>query len=95
MAPQDAVLSSPIRALSGVERLKEGSRRLRGNLAAELAAPGLQVTEDGYNLLKFHGSYEQYDRDSATARKQRGEEKEYQFMLRVRMPGGILTAAFL
>ena len=92
MAPQDAVLSAP-RALSGVERLKESSRRLRGNLAAELASGGSQVTEDGYNLLKFHGSYEQYDRDTATARKQVGEEKEYSFMLRVRMPGGILTAA--
>lgn len=78
---------------SGVEVLKEGSRFLRGMLAEELAAPGTQVSEDGYNLLKFHGSYEQYDRDTATARKQRGEEKEYQFMVRVRMPGGRLTAA--
>ena len=78
---------------SGVERLKETSRGLRGELAAELAAGGTQVSEDGYNLLKFHGSYEQFDRDTATARKQRGEEKAYSFMLRVRMPGGILTAA--
>lgn len=60
---------------------------------ADLASPGSQATEDGYNLLKFHGSYEQYDRDTATARKQIGEEKDYSFMLRVRMPGGILTAA--
>jgi len=79
--------------LSGVETLKANSRHLRGDLAAELAAPGIQVSEDGYNLLKFHGSYEQFNRDTATARKQRGEEKEYQFMLRVRMPGGRLTAA--
>ncbi len=78
---------------SGVEVLKEGSRFLRGDLAGELAAGGTQVSEDGYNLLKFHGSYEQYDRDTATALKQRGEEKEYQFMLRVRMPGGRLTSA--
>ena len=92
MDPQDAAQSTP-RALSGVERLKESSRRLRGDLVADLASPGSQVTEDGYNLLKFHGSYEQYDRDTATARKQIGEEKDYSFMLRVRMPGGILTAA--
>ncbi|MBO0709743.1 MAG: NADPH-dependent assimilatory sulfite reductase hemoprotein subunit [Acetobacteraceae bacterium] len=78
---------------SAVEVLKEGSQFLRGMLADELAGPGTQVSEDGYNLLKFHGSYEQYDRDTATARKQRGEEKEYQFMVRVRMPGGRLTAA--
>ena len=77
---------------SGVERLKEASDYLRGDLAAELAAGGTQVSDDAYNLLKFHGSYEQFDRDTATARKQRGDEKEYSFMLRVRMPGGILTA---
>src|SRR5262249_30288321 len=75
---------------SGVERLKEGSRLLRGRLAEELAEGGTQVSEDGYNLLKFHGSYEQHDRDTATKRKQRGEEKDFSFMLRVRMPGGIL-----
>ena len=78
---------------SAVEVLKEGSQFLRGMLADELAGPGTQVSEDGYNLLKFHGSYEQYDRDTATVRKQRGEEKEYQFMVRVRMPGGRVTAA--
>jgi len=78
---------------SGVERLKAASDYLRGNLAEELAAGGTQVTEDGYNLLKFHGSYEQFDRDTATARKQLGLEKEYSFMVRVRMPGGRLTAA--
>ena len=90
----DADVKSPAPVKrSGVERLKEASRFLRGDLAGELAAGGRQVSEDGYNLLKFHGSYEQYDRDSATALKQRGEEKDYRFMVRVRMPGGRLTAA--
>lgn len=78
--------------LSAVEGLKAASQGLRGKLADELAEGGIQVSEDAYNLLKFHGSYEQFDRDSATARKQTGLEKEYQFMLRVRMPGGWLTA---
>jgi sulfite reductase (ferredoxin) len=78
---------------SGVETLKQGSHFLRGRLAEELAEGGIGVSEDAYNLLKFHGSYEQYDRDTATERKQRGEEKEYQFMVRVRMPGGRLTAS--
>ncbi|MGI4939754.1 MAG: NADPH-dependent assimilatory sulfite reductase hemoprotein subunit [Janthinobacterium lividum] len=90
----DTTIEAPAaRKLSAVEALKEGSHRLRGQLAAELADGGIQVSEDAYNLLKFHGSYEQFDRDSATERKQRGEEKEYQFMVRVRMPGGHLTAA--
>ncbi len=79
--------------LSAVETLKTESHRLRGTLAAELAAGGIQVSEDAYQLLKFHGSYEQFDRDTATERKQHGEEKEYQFMLRCRMPGGHMTAA--
>ena len=42
--------------------------------------------------MKFHGSYEQFDRDTATARKQRGDDKEWQFMVRVRPTGGAMTA---
>ena len=91
MPPQDAVPPAP--KLSGVEALKRGSQHLRGRLAEELAEGGSQVSEDAYNLLKFHGSYEQYNRDTATSRKREGLEKEYSFMLRVRMPGGILTQA--
>ncbi len=79
--------------LSAVELLKTESHRLRGTLAEELAAGGTQVSEDAYQLLKFHGSYEQFDRDTATERKQAGQEKEYQFMLRCRMPGGHMTTA--
>jgi sulfite reductase (ferredoxin) len=78
--------------LSGVEHLKRASDGLRGSLAAELAADGISVSEDAYNLLKFHGSYEQFDRDTATERKQAKLEKEYQFMARVRIPGGAVTA---
>ncbi len=77
--------------LSAVEALKTASDGLRGHIAEELAEGGIQVSEDSYQLLKFHGSYEQFDRDTATERKQHGIEKEYQFMLRVRMPGGMLT----
>ncbi len=92
MTPPDGTNAIPVK-LSGVEHLKAGSRHLRGRLAEEFAEGGTQVSEDAYNLLKFHGSYEQHDRDTATALKQRGEEKDYSFMLRVRMPGGRLTAA--
>ena len=84
---------APPAKLSAVEGLKLESRGLRGRLAEELAEGGIQVSEDAYNLLKFHGSYEQFDRDTATERKQAKLEKEYQFMVRVRMPGGMLTAA--
>ena len=85
-------LPSPAAAPSGVERLKAGSHGLRGTLAEELAAGGTQVSEDAYQLLKFHGTYEQHDRDTATELKQHGQEKDYSFMVRVRMPGGRLTA---
>lgn len=78
--------------LSAVEGVKEQSRFLRGGIAADLLTPGPSVTEESYNLLKFHGSYEQYDRDTATPRKKQGLEKEYQFMVRARIPGGRVTA---
>lgn len=78
---------------SGVETSKRTSRGLRGGIAADLAGPSPQVSKDTYNLLKFHGSYEQYDRDTATELKQAGQEKDWQFMARVRIPAGRLTAA--
>jgi sulfite reductase (ferredoxin) len=93
MSPPDGPGTAAIAKRSAVERLKESSRHLRGDLAAELAAGGTQVSEDGYNLLKFFGSYEQFDRDTATALKQQGREKDYSFMVRVRMPGGRMTPA--
>ncbi|HEX6841689.1 MAG TPA: NADPH-dependent assimilatory sulfite reductase hemoprotein subunit [Stellaceae bacterium] len=80
-------------APSKVEGVKQASRALRGELAAGLADPAPAFDDDGYNLLKFHGIYQGYDRDSATERKQQGLEKEHEFMVRVRIPGGRLTAA--
>lgn len=78
---------------SAAELLKESSRRLRGAISQELAADSTHVSNAANSLLKFHGSYEQYDRDTATDLKQRGLDKHYGFMVRVRMPGGRLTAA--
>lgn len=78
-----------------VETQKAESRHLRGTIAAELAAAEARggVSESTYTLLKFHGTYEQFDRDTATARKQAGEDKDWAFMTRVRLPGGRLSAA--
>jgi sulfite reductase (ferredoxin) len=80
-------------APSKVELLKAGSRSLRGGLAEGLADGTQSFDEDGYNLLKFHGIYQGYDRDSATELKQKGAAKDYRFMVRARIPGGRLTAA--
>ncbi|MBV8912038.1 MAG: NADPH-dependent assimilatory sulfite reductase hemoprotein subunit [Acetobacteraceae bacterium] len=79
---------------SGADALKAASRGLRGTIHQELAdvtAP--QVSEAAYGLLKFHGTYEQYDRDTATELKQAGLEKDWQFMVRVRIPAGRLAPA--
>ncbi|HYD31498.1 MAG TPA: NADPH-dependent assimilatory sulfite reductase hemoprotein subunit [Azospirillaceae bacterium] len=77
---------------SAVEGIKEASRRLRGTLAEALASDSPTFPHDDGTLLKFHGMYEGYDRDSATERKKQGLDKEWQLMIRARIPGGRLTA---
>src|SRR6202000_119974 len=78
----------PLRA----EAPKQQSRHLRGHLGRDLAETATPFDGEGYSLLKFHGIYQGYDRDSATELKQAGESKHYQLMVRVRIPGGRLTA---
>jgi sulfite reductase (ferredoxin) len=85
-------MSADIRP-SKVELMKRTSGRLRGTIAADLAAPTSHFGEADHQLLKFHGIYEGFDRDTATALKQSGAEKDYEFMIRVKVPGGQLTAA--
>jgi sulfite reductase (ferredoxin) len=82
-----------IQTLSKAEAVKQQSRQLRGNLVRDLADTANPFDNAGYSLLKFHGIYQGYDRDSATELKQRGDSKHWQFMVRVRIPGGRLTAA--
>src|SRR6201993_4303453 len=81
-----------ITAVSKAEAVKQQSRQLRGHIARDLADTTVPFDKEGYSLLKFHGVYQGYDRDSATELKQRGESKHWQFMVRVRIPGGRLTA---
>ena len=81
-----------IETVSKAEAIKQQSRQLRGNLAEDLPDTATPFDKSGYSLLKFHGIYQGYDRDSATERKQRGDDKIWQFMVRVRIPGGRLTA---
>src|SRR5207237_4478906 len=81
-----------IDAISKAEAVKQQSRQLRGRIARDLGDAATPFDNEGYSLLKFHGIYQGYDRDSATERKQRGEDKVWQFMVRVRIPGGRLTA---
>src|ERR1700745_4403366 len=81
-----------INSISKAEAVKQQSRQLRGHIARDLADTAVPFDNQGYSLLKFHGIYQGYDRDSATERKQRGDDKIWQFMVRIRIPGGRLTA---
>ena len=81
-----------IDSISKPEAIKQQSRQLRGHIARDLPDTSTPFDKEGYALLKFHGVYQGYDRDTATELKQRGESKLWQFMVRVRIPGGRLTA---
>lgn len=76
---------------SGVEDIKAASDGLRGSIGDELGDGGTHFSETGRQLLKFHGAYEQDDRDERRARKDVGGEPAYSFMVRAKLPGGVLT----
>jgi sulfite reductase (ferredoxin) len=77
---------------SPTEGIKDASRQLRGTIALELAQKNEHFGEADKQLLKFHGSYQQEDRDARKARKKDGVGKHYMFMVRCKIPGGRLTA---
>ncbi len=78
---------------SAVESIKENSRQLRGTIADELQQDVDHFSEANKQLLKFHGSYQQEDRDARKNRKKEGVGKHFMFMVRCKIPGGRLTAA--
>ncbi|NHN30509.1 assimilatory sulfite reductase (NADPH) hemoprotein subunit [Paenibacillus agricola] len=77
---------------SEVEHIKLNSNYLRGHLAETLEnlITG-SIPEDDNRLMKFHGSYMQDDRDLRNERHRQKLEPAYQFMVRVRAPGGVVT----
>lgn len=75
-----------------VENTKAESDYLHGKLAEGLASTESHFDDEGKNLLKFHGIYQQDDRDSRKERKKHGEDLLYFFMVRSKLPGGKLTA---
>src|SRR5262245_2044971 len=77
---------------SAVEGIKESSRWLRGTLAEELARDSDHFSDADKQLLKFHGSYQQEDRDARKTRSKAGVGKHYMFMVRLKLPGGKLTS---
>ncbi|MFG0452155.1 assimilatory sulfite reductase (NADPH) hemoprotein subunit [Shewanella sp. yb_14] len=78
--------------LSANEHIKTDSDYLRGTIREGL---GTEVTgafsDDDQQLIKFHGFYQQDDRDLRNERKEQKLEPLYSFMLRARVPGGVCT----
>jgi sulfite reductase (NADPH) hemoprotein beta-component len=77
-----------------VEDIKRASRGLRGTLVESLAdahSGGLREADE--RLIKFHGSYQQDDRDLREARRLAKLEPAHAFMIRIRTPGGVVTPA--
>src|SRR5262245_22640763 len=78
---------------SKVEAIKLASQYLKTAVADEVDNGCSHFTEDAATILKFHGSYQQDDRDLRRELKKEGKEKAHQFMVRIRIVGGHLTAA--
>jgi sulfite reductase (ferredoxin) len=78
--------------LSAVELIKDTSRYLRGTIKQELCSDSTHFGKDDLQLLKFHGTYQQDDREQRGGSTESGKsEKLYSFMVRSRIPAGILT----
>ena len=78
--------------LSAVEHIKLKSHGLRGTLRESLQDEITgAVREDDHALVKFHGMYEQDNRDLREERAEKKLDKLYSFMVRMRIPGGLIT----
>ena len=78
---------------SPVEKIKKESQGLRGTLLESLADEHTgAIRDDDTQLVKFHGMYQQDDRDKRETRAEKKLERLYSFMIRLRLPGGFLTA---
>lgn len=80
--------------LSVTEKIKVASKGLRGTLKESLLDEHTgALREDDQILVKFHGMYQQDDRDRREERAEKKLERLYSYMIRLRLPGGFLTAA--
>lgn len=78
--------------LSPVEKIKEASRFLRGTIGEELQASTDKFGKEDIQLLKFHGTYQQDNREQRIKTESGKSERVYSFMVRSRIPGGKMTA---
>ncbi len=87
-------IKAPAGKLSDNERLKSNSKYLRGTIVEDLQDPlSGGFRGDNFNLIRFHGMYEQDDRDIRAERVEQKLEPLKNVMLRCRMPGGVITPA--
>ncbi len=92
MSQQQEVLGEVLGPLSDNERLKDQSNFLRGTIEQDLQdriTGGF--TADNFQLIRFHGMYQQDDRDIRNERTKQKLEPLHNVMLRARMPGGVIT----
>ncbi len=84
IAKQETVCLANGLKVSKFENFKKGSEFLKEPLASELKNESDHFTNDAVQLLKFHGSYQQDNREN----RKPGKSKDWQMMLRLRSPGG-------
>lgn len=78
--------------LSELEKMKYESNYLHGTLVESLADPITgSIAYADTQISKFHGIYQQFDRDLEKERKRQKLESAYSFLIRVRLPGGVVT----
>src|SRR5450631_1796671 len=89
---EEKTIVSEAKNLSPVEKIKQKSDGLRGTLVESL---NNEITgalgEDDQSLMKFHGMYQQDDRDRREERAEKKLERLFSFMIRLRLPGGFLS----
>ena len=91
MSTEDLININEGKQLSDNERLKGESNLLRGTIAKDLQDPLTGgFTKDNFQLIRFHGMYQQDDRDIRAERTKQKLEPLHNVMLRARLPGGII-----
>jgi sulfite reductase (NADPH) hemoprotein beta-component len=81
-------------SLSPVEKIKTESNGLRGTIKESLQNEITgSISDDDQAVIKFHGMYQQDDRDRRDERAEKKLERLYSFMIRLRLPGGLLKPA--
>jgi sulfite reductase (ferredoxin) len=87
----DLVDLSALDGLSGNETIKATSNHLRGLIKEELLEDTPAFGDASETLLKFHGIYQQDDRDRRKEARAKGLSKHHQLMIRTRIPGGVVS----